>query len=249
MVARDPDFQPTLLVTRPALQAQRFAQGFAARFGADWPMVVSPMSRLDLLATALSLDDVETLIFTSETGVAAFMRLSQRRDFRAWCVGDRTAEVARAAGFSVAVGPGFGAGMIEAIIDEAPRGLMLHVHGLHMAVDVARELTRAGLKARGVTVYDQIALPPTPQALDLLMDDRPVLLPLFSPRAARLMTRLSPLPRAPLYIAAISPAVAGVAEALQPQRIEVATEPNGLRMLDALEGLIAARPHSPATHA
>jgi uroporphyrinogen-III synthase len=249
MIKHDPSPRPTLILTRPALQAERFARAFAARFGDCWPIVISPMSRLDILTTTLSLDDVETLVFTSETGVTAFLRLSQRRDLHAWCVGERTAEVARAAGFRVSVGPGFGAGMIEAIIDESPRGVLLHVHGLHMAVDVARELTNAGLRARGATVYDQIALPPTPQALSLLMGDGPILLPLFSPRAAQLMTRLDPLPRAPLHIAAISPAVARAVEALCPRQIEIAREPAAGMMLDALERLIAAQPEWTATRA
>lgn len=249
MAARATSFRPTLLLTRPAEQSQRFAQSVAAVLGADWPMVISPMSRLDILTTALPLEGVESLVFTSETGVAAFLRLSDRRDLRVWCVGERTAAAARAAGLPVIVGPGDGAGMIEAIVDTAPQGLMLYVHGLHMAVDVARELTKAGLKARGVTAYDQIALPPTPQALALLMGEAPVLLPLFSGRAAQLLTRLNPLPRAPLHIAAISPAVAEAAAVLKPRRIEVAREPNAAMMLDALQRLIAARADPAPTRA
>ncbi len=242
MVAPASSFRPTLLLTRPAAQSQRFAQDVRAILGADWPILLSPMSRLDMLTTTLPLDGVETLVFTSETGVAAFLRLSRRRDLRAWCVGERTAQAARAAGLPVVIGPGDGSRMIDAIIDEDPQGVLLHIHGLHMAVDVARKLTEAGLKARGVTAYDQIALPPTPDALALLLGGSPILLPLFSARAAQLLTRLNPLPRAPLLIAAISPAVAEAAAILLPARIQVAKEPNAAMMLDAVQGLIAAGP-------
>lgn len=240
-MAHASSLRPTLLLTRPVAQSRRFAQAFTARFGGDWSIVTSPLSRLDILPVALPLEGMETLIFTSETGVAAFLKLSTRRDLRAWCVGDRTAEVARSAGLQVAVGPGDGDRMIRLILDEAPRGPMLHVHGRHMAVDVADVLTKAGLKAGGVTVYDQVALPLAPKALDLLQGPHPVLLPLFSPRAALLMTKATPLSHAPLLIAAISSAVARAAAPLHPQQMEVAREPNAAMMLDALQGLIAAQ--------
>lgn len=244
-MAQDPSLRPPLLLTRPTVQSLRFARDFTARFGADWRILVSPLSRLDFLAPPLPLDGVRTLIFTSETGVAGFLRLSDRRDLRAWCVGGRTAEAARAAGMQVVVGPGDGARMIQQILADPPAGAMLHVHGRHMAVDVAEVLTRAGLQAEGVIVYDQIALPLTPEAVSLLQGPDRVLLPLFSPRAARLMAGMTPLPRAPLLVAAISQAVADGAAPLRPARLEVAREPNAAMMLDALQRLIAAEQTPP----
>lgn len=245
-MAHDSTQRPPLLLTRPGPQSRRFARDFAATFGADWPIVISPLSRLDFLDPSLALDGVGTLIFTSETGVAGFLRLTDRRDLRAWCVGGRTAEVARAAGMPVVVGPGDGAGMIQQILADPPAGAMLHVHGRHMAVDVAEVLTRAGLRADGVTVYDQVALPLTPEAVSLLQGPDRVLLPLFSPRGARLMAQTTPSPRAPLLVAAISQAVADGAAPLLPRRLEVAREPNAAMMLDALQRLIAAEQVPPA---
>lgn len=236
------DLRPVLLLTRPAAQAARFAEAFRGRFGAGWPVLVSPMSRLDFLPAHLPLDDAGALIFTSETGVAAFLRLSDRRDLPAFCVGPRTAEAARAAGMAAVTGPGDALGLADMLRADPPGGALVHVHGVHVAADLAAILGAEGLRVRGVTAYDQVTLAPSPEALALLRRPGPLLLPLFSARAALLLGTLRPVPAAPLRIAAISEEVAHAAARLSPARLAVAAEPNAPAMLDALGGLIDAGP-------
>jgi uroporphyrinogen-III synthase len=233
------DGKPTLLLTRPADAAARFADDFRARFGADWPVVVAPLNERVPTGNLPPLDTVRTLIFTSEAGVAAFAALSSRRDFAVWCVGGRTAETAAAAGFQPETGPGDGAGLVRHLTAHSPPGPCLHLRGRHAAVDMAGALNSAGIETESAIIYDQRALPLTDEARALLAGREPVLLPLFSPRSARLAAAALADVKAPLAVAALSPAVAAAAAAIPARATAVAATPDAGGMLDALAGLLA----------
>lgn len=232
--------QPVLLLTRPDRQSHRFAAEFRARFGADWPVVIAPLSRLELLSPDLPLDGAGGLIFTSETAVAAFVRISPRRDLPAYCVGPRTAAAARAAGFAVSAGPGEAEGLIRTILAAPRRGRLLYIRGRHVAADLARRLTSAGIETIDCIAYDQVALPLSPEARRLLQGADPVLLPAFSARGAQALVHAMPPDHAPLLFAAISPAVLAAGRGLTPWREGLAPSPDAAGMLAALAGLIGA---------
>ncbi len=231
--------RPSLLLTRPKAQSLRFADAFRARFGAGWPVVISPLTELVFLSPELPQGRDQTLIFTSETGIAAFVQLTERRDMTVFCVGPRTAQAARDAGLSdVRTGASDAAALTAGIIDSGHVGPFLHIRGAHVAGDVAGILTSAGIRAAEAIAYDQPPLAMTPQAKDLIAAHDPVLLPLFSPRAAELV-RLTTIETGDrLLIAAISAGVAGIAEELGPLHMVIASRPDAPAMLDALGDLI-----------
>lgn len=182
---------PVVLLTRPEAAARRFADEIAPL---GLRVVIAPMQRIvpvdhdaDAIRTARG------LVFTSENGVR-FAGAGNGRP--AWCVGPRTGEVARQAGYDVSVGPGDAARLMPLIADLGPG--WLHPHGAHLA---------ARLTVPGIVVYDQHPLPLSPEAKALLQGDAPVILPLFSPRSARLAAEeIAPLPgrTSPLLLIQIS---------------------------------------------
>lgn len=232
--------RPTLLLTRPEAQSRRFAAAFRARSGEDWPVVVSPLSRIDFLPAELPAILPADIVFTSENAVAAFARLSADRRPTAWCVGTRTEAAARAAGFATRRGPGDWTGLARALIAAGHVRRVLHPHGVHAAGDLPGTLGSAGIETVSAIVYDQVELPPTAEALRLVASPHPVLLPLFSPRSARLAARAFAGASAPLLLAAISPAADAAAAGLPASARIISARPDGEAMLDALAALIAA---------
>lgn len=237
--ALDP-FRPTLLLTRPEPASARFAGDFRARFGAKWPILRAPLTGLRFLPAAPPPGDIRNVIVTSRSAVAALARLAPMRDLRAWCVAAGTAAEARAAGFEAVTGPGDAPGLARLLAKALPAGRVYYPRGADVAHDMTKMLSSAGIETIEAVVYAQEPIAPTAAARRLMAGSAPVLLPLFSPRAARLVAGAYALPRAPLRIAAMSASVAGAAAALAPDRLAIAGRPDPEAMLDALAELFAA---------
>lgn len=228
--------RPTLLLTRPEAASRRFAAAFAARFGTGIPVLVAPLMAL----RPCPLDqapEAEAAILTSEAGATA---LAAASDWRApaFCVGARTAAAARTAGFPVAAVAADAAALLPLLRGAAPRHL-LHARGRHAAFDFKGVLDPEGFTVAEAVIYDQPALPLSPAARALLDRPAPVLLPVFSPRSARLFAEAAGQPTAPLCVAAMSPAVTA-ALPLAPAALETAPQPDAEGMLAALGRLLAA---------
>lgn len=229
--------RPTLLLTRPEAGSSRFACAFRARFGADWPVVIAPLMQTRWLQAPLDLAGCDGLVFTSETAVRAFARLTDRRDLPAWCVGIRTADAAATAGFRAITGPGDALGLASLLADRAQGQCLIWPRGLDMAQDLCALTQPDGPRITPAIVYAQDALPLRAEARACLAHTAPLLVPLFSPRSARLFAKAAGRPVAPLLMAAISPAVADVARVLDPERLVTATHADGESLLDALATL------------
>lgn len=213
--------RPTLLLTRPQQDSLRFAALLP-----EWPAVVSPVLRIvPLDHDARALRDAPGLVFTSAHAVAS---AGPGRGRLALCVGGRTARVAQAAGFAVRAGNGRAEGLLP-LIAAAPVPL-IHPHGRHLA----RELP-----VPGMVVYDQQAVPLTGAAQRLLAGADPVVLPLFSPRSARLVAGATGAARAPLWPVAISAAAMAPWDA-PADRSAIAAAPDAAAMAAAIRDLCGA---------
>lgn len=232
---------PSFLLTRPALAADRFARSLRARFGAEIRIHVSPLLAPKLLAPPLPAGPFRAVVFTSETGVAGFRQVSADTGLPAWCVGDRTAAAAREAGFETRSAAGDLAALVEAIRRAGATGPFLYARGRETAGSLANALKELDIPVEEMVVYEQQARPLTPEATALLADDRPVLAPLFSPRTATLFCAEPPVQRrrAPLLVAALSPAVVAACTAAQAQQTVCAARPDAESMLDAIASLLA----------
>jgi len=232
---------PSFLLTRPAAAADRFARSLRARFGSGIRIVISPVLTPKLLAPPIPAGPFAALVFTSETGVAGFRQVSADRHLPAWCVGERTAAAALEAGFDTRSAAGDLAALVAAIGRAGATGPFLYARGRDTAGSLTNSLKSFDITVEEVVVYEQQATPLTPVATALLTDDRPVLAPLFSPRTAALFCAEPSVRcrRAPLLIAALSPAVAAACTGVQAQQTVCATRPDAEAMLEAIRSLLA----------
>ncbi|MDO5605547.1 MAG: uroporphyrinogen-III synthase [Paracoccus sp. (in: a-proteobacteria)] len=178
---------PLCLLTRPEPLS---AETAAALPGID--CLIAPILRVVALSfDAAMVADAPGLVLTS---VNAVPHAGPGRGRPAVCVGPQTAAAARAAGFDVTEGPGDAEGMLPLL---AGRGDWLHLHGRHRA---------RVLPVRGVAVYDQQALPLEPAARAALHGQRALIVPLFSPRSAQILSDavMAAVPAVPVATIAIS---------------------------------------------
>jgi uroporphyrinogen-III synthase len=226
---------PAVLLTRPPGQGARFAARLAARFG-PLRIVESPLMAPEFLPAALPPGRWGGVIFTSETGVEAAGALALG-PLPAYCVGPHTAAAAAAAGYAAGEMGGDADGLVAALLRLRPTGPLLHLHGEDTRGAVAARLTAGGLPTTGLAVYAQRARPLAAAARGLLAGAAPVVVPLFSPRTAALFSLAAAEARAPLWVAALSPAVAA-AVTLPTARMVVAARPEAGAMLDAVAPLL-----------
>lgn len=228
---------PTILLTRPLAQSQRFAALLAAV--TDVPVLIAPLMETVFLQVTLPARSPSAIILTSEAGARAATRLKDRLPNRAWCVGDRTAEVARQAGFAAQSAQGDAAALVAAILRAHEVGPLLHLRGAATRGEVANLLTKGGIVTDEVVVYDQQEQPLSPEAWRLIRSGRPVIVPLFSPRSAAIFARQ--VGRcASLWLAAFSPAVAAELGQIGAAGLETADRPDAQGMLLAVQRLIDA---------
>lgn len=223
---------PVLLLTRPEAASRRFAADCS---GLGVRIVVAPLQKIvPVPHDGAALARAAALVFTSPVAVPA---AGPGRGRLAICVGPGTAMAAAAAGFTVQVSATGEAGgmlpLIEAHVGAhvgAHAGAMLHPHGRHLA----RELP-----VPGMVVYDQQAMPLGEEGRRCLAGTTPVILPLFSPRSARLAAAAVAGARAPLRPVAISAAAAACWQAVRPEAARIAALPDAAAMLAAVRAMVA----------
>lgn len=214
---------PTLLLTRPMDASQRFAARMRDLLG-DVPVIIAPLIGIEIAARPVLAEG--DYILTSAHAVAAVLHHDLPRR-RAWAVGDQTAAAARAAGLIVQSAAGDAAALIDLILAQKAPGPLLHLHGEHTRGDVAARLTAAGVPTTGVVVYRQPAA-----CLPDLRVGGAVVAPVFSPRTAALLAQQWTAP-APLFIVAMSGAVAEALGDLSLAALIVADAPDARAMADA----------------
>jgi len=225
---------PIVLITRPEVAAQELAQTLRQRWAPPPEIVISPILKLEFLAGDVPLSDVEALIFTSRNGVAAFARITERRDIPCYVVGNATLTEAERHGLKATLA-GKDGDELCAYLTRAPEcGPFLHLHGEHVAGDVAGQLRAAGRIVSEQVVYKQMPQAISDVAARHLAGSRPILLPFFSPRSAKLFFR-GLHAEAPLLCAAMSPKVAENVPAGYAARLEIAQYPDLKAMLDSLD--------------
>jgi uroporphyrinogen-III synthase len=227
--------QSAILLTRPAAQSQRFAEALRVRVP-DVVVVISPLIVPAFLTPDIPARDWTAVIFSSETAVQAARRIAAdggRLPSRAFCVGAQTARMAREAGFDAVSADGDGQALLALIQAQTPAGPLLHLCGRETRVDLAKMLSESRLETVSAVVYAQDILPLTAEATKLLLQDTPVLAPVFSPRTGAILAHeLARIgARARVHVVAISPAAG---EAFAPKDVTTALHPDAPSMIEAV---------------
>ncbi len=224
---------PVLLLTRPEAQSRAFAATLAD--AGPFRLVISPLIGIAPTGALPDMDGFRGLIFTSVNGVAAYRALGGP-PLPAFAVGEATAEAARAAGMTALAADGFAETLIAILKERRPPGPLLHIRGRHARGDVAARLTAAGLPVATAILYEQPALPPTPEARAALSGPETIVAPVFSPRTGALFSELEV--QAPLLVAAMSEAVAKALAPLHKQDLKIASRPDSASMRELVADLL-----------
>ena len=232
-----------LLLTRPKEQGAGFAAAIAGQFGEKLRLIDSPLLAPRFFAPTFPSLPYSAIILTSKTGVEGYRRLGEVKSSLpklVFCVGQSTADAARSQGLQPSIEAINAADLITQITHLRPDGPLLHLRGQDSRGDVAGNLNSAGIDTKSAIVYVQDPQPFTQEAVAVLQQSAPVIVPLFSPRTARIFT--SELKRccgiSPLLIVALSKEVASEATSLAAQ-IKIAATPDADAVLDALSDLLS----------
>jgi uroporphyrinogen-III synthase len=231
-----------VLLTRPEAQSIRLGAALTERFGPEIRLILTPLMRMVAVAPEFPEVSFSAVVFTSEAAVEAarIFRLTGRGlPSLAFCVGARTAEAAQGAGFQAESADGDAEALIGFLMRRKVTGPLLYLHGRETRGNVAERLNLAGIETVSSMVYQQDPQPLTTEATTALRELRPVVVPLLSPRSARLLANALPADcRAPLFIAAMSRAVADAASAISAREVCTAHRPDQAAVIEAVEVLL-----------
>jgi len=225
---------PLVLMTRPQAQSERFL----AQLGQDVDAVISPILKIEPTGAELSPQHYKGVVLTSANALqGTFANFSGLACF---AVGDATAEEAERCGLMVKSADGTADDLVEMIIAEKPEGRLLFLRGEHSRGELAARLRSAGIDVEEVITYRQRPQPLSSQAVQALQRADIAILPVFSPRSARLLAEaLAKVPSgAQLKVIAMSDAVAGSWGESVPAEVFVASEPKATAMVRAVERVL-----------
>lgn len=233
-------------VTRTAPDAQLTADRLRA-LGHE-PVTAPLLEVRNLVGAKPQFSGVGALAFTSRNGVAAFGRLTPRRDLPVYTVGEATAEAARAAGFgAVSSADGALAELVALIALHPPTGRLLWPGAAEPAGDLVGALEPHGVVCLHLPVYETVesAIVP-PVGVDGVI--------VHSPRAARVLAhRITPEATARWRLFAISRNAAQPLSHLPFRSVEIAAKPDETALLDLTMRPIGANQRTmtttePASH-
>lgn len=185
---------PAILVTRPHPQAEALARELAAE---GWRPLLWPLLEIVALGQPPDLGLAQALILSSANAARRCAPGAETNPapIPALCVGEGTAQAARAAGFSDARAAGGDAAALVALarasLDPAA-GPLAFARGETVAADVAGALRAAGFTVEETVVYAARPATAAPDAIAAALRDGAVAAAAFySPRTAAIFAALA----------------------------------------------------------
>ncbi|SEL51169.1 uroporphyrinogen-III synthase [Roseivivax marinus] len=221
--------RPVLLITRPEPGATRTANALRQAAGATFQTVISPLLAMRFRGALPVIGAGDVPVFTSMNGVRAYRKGGGPAGRRALAVGDATAAAACEAGLETVSAGGDVESLIALVLRDPPSGRLVHLRGLETRGDLGSRLRAAGLVCDEAVVYEQTSQPLSKAGQAALAGTSPVVTPVFSPRTAAELALYSPA-NAPVFVAAMSPAVADALSPLAPRRVLIAEAPTAAAM-------------------
>ena len=231
-----------VLVTRPLPDGERTA---ATLRGRGYDVLVAPLMQMKPIAADLT-GDWSAVIISSANAVRALdaQQIASLNKLPLFSVGQRSADVAREAGFTKVLSANGDAGdLIRLVATQGYKSATyLYLAGEDRAADVQGELAKRGIVARTMTVYKNVTLDYPPELVDALRNRKIDVVLHFSRRSAE--NYVNGAKRTGLEQTAWAPKhfclAAQVAEPLRAAgvgQISVAHEPNEAALLAILPPL------------
>src|SRR5215468_4129480 len=149
-----------ILITRPEPDGERTAQALRAR---GHEVLLAPLLKIETLAADVGTGPWAAVLMTSANAARAVATHAQRSEIvraPAFTVGDRSADAARAAGFSdVTSAAGDADDLVRLVADRVTdrKTPLLYLAGADRAADVAGALTAQGFTVRTAVAYRAVA--------------------------------------------------------------------------------------------
>lgn len=227
-----------LILTRPSAQSEEFAAQVETALPGKFSPLISPLFEITPEPVSLDLTGVQALLFTSRNGVAEFVRRSTNRSIPALCVGEKTAKIASQAGLNTSFATGDVAALAALAVQSylPDFGTLLHFRGTDSVGDLVGALNAEGVSATERILYDTSTKPLTANVITALKSSQPIVLPVFSPRTAALLSQLLQEVEilAKPTLAALSRNVADRIDLTTQTRILIAEKPTALAMVAVL---------------
>ena len=230
---------PVVLLTRPLAASHSVARALES-LSAECRVVISPILEIEHLNMSTQIDTSTVLALSSAHAVAALQSAGLAQGQRAYCVGDATAQAARALGLEAVSAGGTSADLTRLITEKEAPCPILWLRGEHVRGALVKDLSDAGFKVTETVIYRQKEVPLSAEAREILRDRSAVVLPIYSPRSAALLGRACADATAPLEAIFISQASADSWQGPTLRSVEVASQTDGAAMLDAVSCRIAA---------
>ncbi len=226
---------PTIL-TRPEDSNQAFAASFPAPLARRLQFIESPLIRIKSIGVQIGMQEHSAALFTSVNGVRFAPPNIGRK---AYCVGARTTQSAQAAGWKAQCVGQNAEEMVKTLIEMQPTDILYHLSGVHVRGRIVERLKEAGFSAHRVPLYDQLLMPLTPEAQTVLGRQTPVIVPLFSPRAATHFAAVAPS-NPQVTVVTMSDAVTESLGKTPRFKAITASEPTSDAMISVIEKLVTA---------
>ncbi len=228
-----PTFEnPTILITRPAADAERFLQMLRVDSGPFEP-IMCPAFSFEKIPAKQS--DFDAAVFTSKAGVS-FAPEGQGRV--AYCVGDATAQLANDAGYAPLSANGSVEDLVEMILRKPPTVSLQYIRGENSTGDVTKRLISQGVRCTEVIAYRKVQQVPSESIKKDVSNASKLILTLFSAETVSIIANWA-LPLDGCTVVAISDAVAKSALTLMPKEVVVSERPDMRGMAAATARLTA----------
>ncbi|MFK7944154.1 MAG: uroporphyrinogen-III synthase [Paracoccaceae bacterium] len=147
-----------------------------------------PLSRIETLDNRIKVPgDSQALLFTSANGVRAFAGHSPMRDLPVLCVGRRTEDVARQAGFKAVTCAGGTVAELQAALPTLPHRRLYYARGEDVSADLAHGLPKDFAVHEQVVYAAKVGDPPESFVADALASGRIAAISIWSRRNGRFL--------------------------------------------------------------
>lgn len=231
---------PVILVTRPKRQAKRLVAELEPLVPSGVTFEISPILKIKPAKVFPDLGGFSGVVLTSENAVRAIAENLSPNGMPAFCVGERTTRAAAEFGFEARQRGATAPELVASLLGNRPGGRLVHLRGEHVRGNLAEALTQGGQPCDDAVVYRQIPQELSLSAQKILKKNPVVILPIFSPRTALLLSEAVRGAKAQLALICISGAALKSWSGPHPVYTAVAKTPDGSAMLRALLGGIDA---------
>jgi len=178
-----------ILITRPLVQSRRFSKHLIENFGTRVEICISPIIKIKPLIVDVDVSQFDGIIFTSENAVKAFNKLDIITKKDVFCVGRQTAKFARGIGLHVTQIAKDTTYLIAFLKKNKSQARLLYLCGDNISVDLTKALFTSSISVSSKVVYEQVPIKLTRDAIKILSQEVPLLIPIFSERSGHLLSK------------------------------------------------------------